>query len=321
MIDFALTYNALSADVLMPFVESIEYTDFYKNTPSKLKVSLCNADGRFLAGWRATCGDAIAIKYGAATAEPMAISSISAGIAPAVVTWEASGVPVTTSAPSGRGGGFPPPKSGAFVSERRSWDSKTNVGLLRVAELVCAECGLALKYTAKARPTIPQVARVNETGYHLLERLCRRYGLAVRATAGAVQIVSRPSSKGTGPDAQTAIEIPRARILGIADADSLPAANIKSARRSPRTGDVARASAGDGDGAGIALDFSADSPDALYAEAYLDSRASVLTIIPDARIVAGCIIRTPYGLRLVTEMLYTRTGDTESQRLTTRAAE
>lgn len=319
MIDFALTYNALGADVLMPFVESIEYTDFYKNTPSKLKVSLCNADGRFLSGWRATCGDAIAIKYGAATAEPMAISSISAGIAPAVVTWEASGVPVTTASPSGRGGGFPPPKSGAFVSERRSWDSKTNVGLLRVAELVCAECGLALKYTAKARPNIPQVARVNETGYHLLERLCRRYGLAVRATASAVQIVSRPSAKGA--DSQTAIAIPRARILGIADADSLPASSVKSARRSPRSGEVLRASAGDGDGAGIALDFSADSPDELYAEAYLDSRASVLTIIPDARIVAGCIIRTPYGLRLVTEMLYTRTGDTESQRLTTRAAE
>lgn len=322
MIAFDLTYNELGADVLMPFVESLEYTDFYKNAPSKLRVSLCNADGRFMKSWRATCGDSIAIKYGTATAEPMAISSISAGLAPAVVTWEASGIPATTASPQGRGAGFPPPKSGALVAERRSWDSKSNVSLLRVAELVCRECGLSLKYTAKVRPNIPHVGRLNETGYHLLERLCRRYGLAVRATASEVQIVARPASKATAAaPAQATIMIPRANIIAIADADSLPAANVKSARRSPRSGKVIRESAGAGDGAGIGLNFSADSPDEIYAAAYLESRASVLDIIPDSRIVAGCIVSTPYGLRLVTEMLYTRTGDTESQRLTTRAAE
>lgn len=316
MIGLDVLYNALNASVL-PYVEAIEYVDRMSGGPSELKVSLCNADGRFTTSWRATCGDSISLRWGAARPEPLAISGIGVEHTPRLVIWTAKAIPITTASPAGRGGGTAPPKTGAFVTEKKSWDTLQNASIRGIAQRVCDECGMSLRFSSKKNPKIPQVARYNETGYHLLERLCRRYGLAIRSTASEVQIVARPASSDA--PAQTSVELTLDKVLSLQNLDSLPAKSVKSVRRDPRSGEVVRRSIGDGDGAVISLSYDVEDSE-IYDEAMLDAQATEMSVYPDERFTAGSLIKTPYGLRVVTEMRYNRTGDSESMVLITRAA-
>ena len=318
MIPLELYYNRLNAS-LNDFIEAVEYVDVCKGAPASLKVTLCNADGRFTRGWACTKGDALGLQFGAATPEQLSISEVSVQIVPRLVTWTASAIPATTAAPSGRGNGSPPPKSGALVTDARSWQQPMrNARLSAVARTVCNECGLTLKYVAKSDPRVSYVGRCRETGYRLLTRLCRRYGLGLRATASDVQIISRPSVSG---GAQEAIDLPLSKIEAFSNTTALAASKVQSARMDPRSGKVVRAASGDGDGAPISLVFDADDADSIYSQAVLDAMAAELTVVPDARFVAGSILQIPgYGLRQVTEMRYKRTGDGETMTLQTRGA-
>lgn len=319
MIRLDIRYNELEAS-LMPFVEEVEYHDMMAGEPSELKITLCNADGRFTASaWSATCGDSLSLQWGAARPEPLAISGIGVERVPRLVIWVARSIPVTSSAPSGRGGGTPPPAPGAFIDERKSWDTVQRVRLSEIARRVCSECGLVLRYLSKSDPIIAQVARYNETGYHLIERLCRRYGLTVRSTASEVQIIARPGTMSAEAPVQATIELPRDRIISLRNVDSLPARAIKSVRRDPRSGDVIRRSVGSGDGSVIGLYYDIEDAE-IYDEAVLDAQAERMSVYPDDRITAGTLVKTPYGLRVVTEMRYNRTGDSETMELMTRAA-
>lgn len=319
MMQVDVLYNRLSAS-LLPFIESIEYVDTSGRSPSALVVTLCNADGRFTGQWACTRGDALSLRFGAATPEPLAITEVSVQHTPRLVTWRASARPATTRAPSGRGGGAPPPSSGALVSDKLSWDSYTApVSLREVAARVCRECGLELRYAARSNPRILRVSRLRETGYHLLERLCRRYGLAIRATAAQVQIVARPGTADA--PAQTPVEIPGGRIIALRSADSLAVARLQAAYRDPYTGSVDRTVYGDGDGEVMSLGYSVEDAAGVYGEAVLDALASELTVYPDAAYVAGALVKIDgVGLRVVTEMRYTRSGDAEAMVLQTRGA-
>lgn len=319
MLSFDVLYNRLSAS-LLPYLEQVEYVDTVGRDPSTLAVTLCNADGRFTREWACTKGDSLSLRFGAATPDPLAISGVSVEAVPRLVTWRASARPATVKAPSGRGGGTPPPASGAFVSDKRSWDSYTSTVTLRdVAQRVCAECGLALHYSAKANPRLLRVARLRESGYHLLERLCRMYGLSVRATAAQVQIVARPGT----PDApaQAAIDVPASAIISMQNTEALKVSRIQSARRDPYSNRVERVVYGDGDGGIASLGYSAADAASIYDEAILDALAGGLTVYPDARYVAGAVLKIDgIGLRVVTEMRYTRTGDSEQMTLSTKGA-
>lgn len=319
MIKLDVIYNALNASVL-PYVEGIEYVDVMAGKPSELRVSLCNADGRFTSSaWRASCGDSLSLHWGDAQPEPLAISGIGLERTPRLVIWAARSIPVTTSSPAGRGGGTPPPSAGAFVDSRKSWDTVHNTSIKSVAQVVCRECGMQLRYLAKHDPKLPQVARYNESGYHLLERLCRRYGLGLRSTASEVQIIARPATSSADAPAQAVIDLPENRIISLQNVDSLPARSVNSVRRDPRSGAVVRRSVGSGDGAAIGLFYDIEDSE-IYDEAALDAQASQMSVYPDDRLTAGSLIKTSYGLRVVTEMHYTRTGDAETMELLTRAA-
>lgn len=319
MLSFDVLYNRLSAS-LLPYLESVEYIDTLGKDPSTLAVTLCNADGRFTREWACTKGDSLSLRFGAATPDPFAISEVSVEAVPRLVTWRASARPATIKAPSGRGKGISPPSSGALISDKRSWDSYTRAVTLReVAQRVCAECGLALQYSAKANPRLLRVVRFRESGYHLLERLCRMHGLSVRATAARVQIVARPGT----PDApaQNVVDVPSDAIISMQQTDALKVAKIQSARRDPYTNRVERVSYGDGDGGIVSLGYSIADAASIYDEVILDALAGGLTVYPDARYVAGAVLKIPgLGLRVVTEMRYTRTGDSEQMTLSTRGA-
>lgn len=316
MISFDVLYNRLDAS-LLPFLESVEYADTIGREPSTISVSLCNADGRFTREWACTKGDALSLRFGAATPEPLAISEVSVEAVPRLVTWRASARPATSKAPSGRGGGTPPPSSGALVSDKRSWDSMLQVSLRAVAQRVCDECGLTLRYSSRANPTIPEVARYNETGYHLLERFARRYGLAVRATAAQVQIVARPGTPEA--PAQASVDIPGSAIISMRNTEALKVAKLQSARVDPRTGKPVRASVGDADGAIVSLGYSMEDAASIYDEAVLDALAGEISVYPDARYVAGAIANIAcVGLRVITQMRYNRTGDAETMVLQTK---
>lgn len=318
MIPLDLLYNGLSDKSILGFVESLEYTDRARSGESSLVVKLCNADGRFTGNWSASLGDGLSLRFGAASPEMMAIQKIGVEHRPRLVTWSAKCVPSASRAVQGRGAGTPPPASGAFVTDKKSWDAVENITLQAIAVRVCAECGLSLSYLAKQNPTLPRTVRLRETGYHFLERLCRRYGLGIRAKADAVQIVARPSSSGDSP--QGVLSLDESLVVSLQDVEALPARCIKSARRDPRSGTVLRSFAGDGDGAPVGLDFDALDADSIYTEAQLQAAACELSVVPDARFVAGALLSTPYGLREVVEMRYTRTGDSESMLLITRGA-
>lgn len=319
MLSFDVLYNRLGAS-LLPYLEQVEYVDTVGRDPSTLAVTLCNADGRFTREWSCTKGDSLSLRFGAATAEPLAISEVSVEAVPRLVTWRASARPATVKAPSGRGGGTPPPSSGAFVSDKRSWDSYTSTVTLReVAQRVCAECGLALHYSAKTNPRLLRVARLRESGYHLLERLCRMHGLAVRATAAQVQIVARPGTPEA--PAQNVVDVPSDAIISMQQTDALKVAKIQSARRDPYTNRVERVSHGDGDGGVVSLGYSIADAAGIYDEAILDALAGELTVYPNPRYVAGAVLKIPgLGLRVVTEMRYTRSGDAEQMSLVTKGA-
>lgn len=319
MLSFDVLYNRLSAS-LLPYLESVEYVDTLGKDPSTLAVTLCNADGRFTREWSCTQGDSLSLRFGAATPDPFAISEVSVEAVPRLVTWRASARPATIKAPAGRGKGASPPSSGALISDKRSWDSYTSTVTLReVAQRVCAECGLALQYSAKTNPRLLRVVRFRESGYHLLERLCRMHGLSVRATAARVQIVARPGT----PDApaQNVVDVPSDAIISIQNTEALRVSRIQSARRDPYTNRVERVSYGDGDGGVVSLGYSIADAASIYDEAILDALAGGLTVYPDARYVAGAVLKIPgLGLRVVTEMRYTRTGDSEQMTLSTRGA-
>lgn len=318
MLSFDVLYNRLDAS-LLPFLESIEYVDTVGKEPSTLSVSLCNADGRFTREWACTKGDALSIRFGAATPDPLAISEVSVEAVPRLVTWRASARPATSRAPSGRGGGTPPPSSGALVSDKRSWDSLSQMSLRAIAQRVCDECGLSLRYAVKSNPKIPKVARYNESGYHLLERLARRYGLAVRATASEVQIVARPGTPES--PAQADIEIPGSAIIAMQSTEALPVARLQSVRVDPRTGKPVRVSIGDADGGVVSVGYTMEDAAGIYDEAVLDALAGEITVYPDARYVAGAIVKIAgVGLRVITEMRYTRTGDAETMTIRTKGA-
>lgn len=319
MLSFDVLYNRLSAS-LLPYLESVEYVDTLGKDPSTLAVTLCNADGRFTREWSCTQGDSLSLRFGAATPDPFAISEVSVEAVPRLVTWRASARPATIKAPSGRGKGTSPPSSGALISDKRSWDSYTSAVTLReVAQRVCAECGLALQYSAKTNPRLLRVVRFRESGYHLLERLCRMHGLSVRATAARVQIVARPGTPEA--PAQNAVDVPSNAIISMQNTEALKVSRIQSARRDPYTNRVERVSYGDGDGGVVSVGYSIADAASIYDEAILDALAGGLTVYPDARYVAGAVLKIPgLGLRVVTEMRYTRTGDSEQMTLSTRGA-
>ena len=319
MLRFDVLYNRLSAS-LLPYLESVEYVETLGKDPSTLAVTLCNADGRFTREWACTKGDSLSLRFGAATPDPFAISEVSVEAVPRLVTWRASARPATIKAPSGRGKGTSPPSSGALISDKRSWDSYTSpVTLREVAQRVCAECGLALQYSAKTNPRLLRVVRFRESGYHLLERLCRMHGLSVRATAARVQIVARPGT----PDApaQNVVDVPSDAVISMQNTEALKVSRIQSARRDPYTNRVERVSYGDGDGGIVSLGYSIADAASIYDEAILDALAGGLTVYPDPRYVAGAVLKIDgIGLRVVTEMRYTRTGDSEQMTLSTKGA-
>lgn len=320
MLPISLLYNRLPSPSLLPWLESITYTDRMAGRASTLAVSLCNADGRFLSSWRATLGDSLSLRIPPASAEAFAITKIAFIRAPAVVTWEAEAKPATTRSPSGRGSGTPPPSKGALVSQRISWPQEVKgVRLSELAQRVCGECGLSLRYVAKSDPRIAYTARYDETGYHLLSRYCRRYALELRATASEVIIMAAQSQGDKSPPAS--MSIGGGVITALAQASDVTPRSVRSARLDPRSAKPVRLSAGDGIGVDIDVGYDADAAAAIYAAAVAESVQASVDIVPTAGIVAGSIVDIAgVGLREVLEMRYTRSGDAERMSLTVREA-
>jgi len=321
MIDFDVLYNKLDCPSLLPYLESAELVDVAAGRASTLRLSLCNIDGRFSGSWRGTKGDSISLKMPPAGSVTFAISKITIQAAPRVVVWEAEARPSVSRAPADRGSGSPPPKSGAVVSDKLSWKDGPLKGktLKDIALRVCGECGLTLKYCARDNPIYPYVSRHDETGFHLLTRLARRFGLCVRASAGTLAIIGAQRSGDTQPPAS--IPFPRSKILSLSSVSDVSPASVKSARLDPRSGKAVRKSAGDGDGTNILLDFDAASAEAIYSADVASGQATQIQIVPTSGICAGSILDIEgSGLREVTEVRYNRAGDSESMTLITRAA-
>lgn len=319
MIMLDVLCNRLAVPSLLAYAESIMLTERQSGRASTLAVTLCNVDGRFLGPWRATCGDSLAISIPPATPDVYAIKKISFNSAPATVTWEAEGRPVTTKAPADRGRGTPPPPSGALVEDRKSWGTALKNARLRdIAARVCAECGLALDYVAKSNPVIAYLARYNETGFHLLDRLCRRAALTLRATAGRVTILAMQTREDKSPPAS--IALPASQVVTLAQSQSTAPRSVRSARLDPRSAQPVRYAAGDGVGTDIDLQDDAIAAGQLYAAVVAGSTMADVDIIPQVGIVSGCIVDiSGLGLREVVEMRYMRTGDAERMSLTVRA--
>lgn len=318
MIPLDVLYNRLSSPSLRAWVESVSLVERRDGRASTLTVSLCNADGRFLGPWRATKGDSLSLSRPPAAPDVYAIKKISVRRSPAVVTWEAEGRPATTQAPRDRGRGTPPPPSGAFVEDKKSWEVPVeNIRLRELAARVCSECGLSLKYVAKKNPTIKYAARYNETGFHLLDRYCRMFALALRATAGSVTILAVQSREDKSPPKSVALAMDGVEELS--ESQDMAARSVRSARLDPRSAQPVRFSSGDGDGTDIDVRYDAEAADDIYAASVAAARAAVVDILPRADIVAGSIVDIAgLGLREVTEMRYTRTGDAERMSITVR---
>lgn len=319
MIDIGLKYNALNTTrSLLPYVESVDLTDVRSGRASTLRLTLNNADGRFTGDWRGTRGDSIAVDMPPAKTENYAIKTIRIQQSPRMVVWEAEARPATTRAVAGRGSGSPPPKSGALVSEKKSWDKyRRNVKLRDVASEVCSECGLTLKYCAKPNPEFSYVSRYNETGFHLINRLARSYGLDVRATAGELIIMGGVPETERSPVKPISVELAQVQAFGAAQ--EVTASSVQSGRLDPRKAEPVRHSAGDGDGVSDDADYDLDDASAIYDATRASAQSSEVTIIPQAGVVSGCVVQiADFGLREVTQMRYTRTGDAETMTLTTR---
>jgi hypothetical protein len=319
MIPLRITYNTLDTTrSLLPYMESVALNDVRAGRASTLTLTLNNADGRFTGAWRGTKGDSIAVEMPPASTERYAIKTISVRQSPRLVVWEAEARPATTKAVAGRGSGSPPPKSGAIVSEKKSWDKyRKNVTLKAVAGEVCSECGLMLKYCAKPNPEFSYVSRYNETGFHLINRLARSYGLDVRATAGELIIMGGVPKTEKSPVKPISVEL--AQVQSFGTAQEVSASSVQSGRLDPRKAAPVRHSAGDGDGVSDDADYDLDDASAIYDATRASAQSSEVTIIPRAGVVSGCVVQiADFGLREVTQMRYTRTGDAETMTLTTR---
>lgn len=318
MLSLSLKYNRLNAD-LLPLCESISLTERLSGKASTLVVSLNNSDGRFTSVWEATKGDSLSIAFGAAAAEEYSIDKISVSYWPRVVQWSCSARPRTTSSPSGRGSGSPPPKSGAVVDAKKSWPSIPSITFSALCQKVCAECGLTLKYTAKKDPTLSSVVRFNETGWHLMSRYAKQYGLGIHGSANIITITASKPAESIAPPVAVVVLFDKVETFSRA-ADMTPQ-KVVSSRFDPRSQKAITFEAGDGDGAEIDIPFDASDPNALYSEAARSKLAESVTVIPDSRLVAGAVVTLgTIGNYQIIEMNYVRSGDTERMTIKTRAA-
>lgn len=321
MIDLEILYNKIGAPSLSPYIESVSLVDIASGKASTLSVTLCNADGRFTGQWRATKGDSISLSMPPAGSVSFAITRVIVQDRPRLVTWEAESRPAVSKAPKDRGAGSPPPSSGAIVRDKKSWDDGPIRGrrLKDIADRVCRECDLGLRYLAKDNPVIAHCARYNETGFHLLARLCRRFGLDVRASAGSVSIIGLQRSADASPPAS--MRFSTDKIISLLKVDDVSPSAVASSRLDPRSGKARSAQSGDGDGVVSFFDFDVEISSAVYDAALASSMTAELAVVPTPGVVAGCVLDiTGAGLREVVEVRYTRTGDSEQMTLKTKAA-
>lgn len=318
MIDLAVTYNRLEADISM-WIEGFSLVEKDGKDASTLEITLCNADGRFTGAWQAMQGDSVAIRLGVVPAENYSIRSIAVSHAPKTVKWQCVARPVTTKSPSGRGSGSPPPKSGALVDSKKSWDAIPEISFSGLLARVCSECGLTPKYYPRTNPTLKNVVRYNESGWHLLDRYARGHGFSVRATSDKVQIIAPVAKQNDAKVEQQKISIGNEQILRFGGASKLAPAKVQSRRFDPHSAQIIEHSAGDGDGEAIDVSFDADGPAMLYDAIVMSGMARTLEVIPDARLVAGALIEIDgAGTMQISEMRYNRTADRESMQITTK---
>ncbi len=318
MLPVVLSYNRLNAD-LLPLCEAVTLTERLSGKASTLVVSLNNSDGRFTGAWAATKGDSLSISLGAAAPEQYSIDKISVNYWPRVVQWSCSARPRTTSSPSGRGKGSPPPKTGAIIDSKKSWPTIPAITFRALCAKVCTECGLSLKYTAQKDPNLANVARYNETGWQLITRYAKRYSLGVHGSADTLTITAPKPAESTIPPAAFIVSFFNVETL--ANAKDMTPQKVVSARFDPRSQKAIKFEAGDGDGQEIDVSFDADDPVAIYSEAVRNKQAEQVSIVPDARAVAGAVVTIgTLGNYEITEMVYTRSGDNERMSIKTRAA-
>lgn len=314
MIDVKLQYNKLACD-LMPFCENIQYTDRKSGSASTLNIVLNNADGRFLRNWAATKGDGITLNFGQAGGITFSVDKITTSFKPSVVTWNCSSRPRTTTTINSRGAGTPPPQHGAIVDEKKTRDTLTNIKFSELLKLIAGECGLKAVYLPKNDPILSYVAQYRESGYDLLTRYAKRYGLELRATATALQIIAR---SGQNLPLQETFELGRDNIKGVAQNAEIVPKNAVFSRFNPKTGELDAASVGDGVGADADINGILDDVNSVYDQINLSSALTGLDIIPTFKAVAGSLIKIENTIVEVLEMTYNRTGDSETQSLRTR---
>lgn len=318
MLELTVTYNRLAADISR-FVESLSLTERIGREAGTLDVTLCNADGRFTRDWQATQGDSLSLKLGTIPSEPYSITSVTVSTLPKTVTWQCKARPATTKSPAGRGSGTKPPAKGAVVDTRLSWPSIASITLSGLLAKVCGECGLKSRFCPKKDPKLTNVVRYNESGWHLLDRYARSSGYSLRATADTISIIAPKQSGNAGT--QTDVSLPMSAILALGSAQGMKPAKVQSRRYDPRSAKTVEASAGDGDGDELGFDFDIDDASSLYDDIMLSKLAQTLTVIPDARYVAGAVLSVDgIGRLQVTQMIYSRTGDAETMQISTRSA-
>lgn len=314
MINISLLYNRLNAE-LLPFCESVSLVEKLSGEFSELKVTLCNVDGRFTREWAAVKGDSVSVSCGFATAEAYTIKSISINKNPRVVQWICKARPGTTKAPKKRGGGSPPPNAGALIDSKLSWSTISSITMRALLEKVCSECGLRAKYTPKSNPGLNNVVRYRESGWAILNRYAKCYGFALRSTADTVTIF-KPAEAKTD---QKSIELNDELIKSFSIANEIAPARVISSRFDPRSKEIVKSEAGDGEG--VSIDVSSyDAVDAgsIYDE--LSKQMRQIDIIPDAHIVTGALVRYDDQIMCVQELAYNRTADAETMRLTLKEA-
>jgi phage protein D len=318
MLDLTITYNRLDAEISR-FAESLTLTERIGKAAGTLDITLCNADGRFTRDWAATKGDSLSVKLGDIPAEPYSIESVAVSSSPRTVTWQCKARPATTKAPSGRGSGSPPPKSGAIIDTRASWPSIASITLSGLLSKVCAECGLKAQYCPKKDVKLTNVVRYNESGWHLLERYAKKSGYSLRATATKVSIIA-PKQSDNGGAPQVTVDITSSSIESLGNVDGIKPAKVQSRSYDPRSAEVVTSSAGDGDGSDIGVDFTLDDAVGLYEDIALSQGVHTLTVIPDSRYVAGAILGVVGASRMqITQMTYTRSADGETMQVEARA--
>lgn len=317
MLNFSFKYNELTEDGIKPYLESLALIDRLSGTASEITLSLLDVDSRFSSGlWRATKGDGITCGFVGLRDEFYAIDRVTAQNTPSVVTWHATARPRTAKAPKNRGNGYPPPASGALVDSKETWNTEYHKSYRWVCKRVCDDCGLKLNYLPKENPIIDSVARYRESGFELMQRLGNPHGFAIRATSSEVTVLAAARSVAKSIEALAqpdVIEVSADNILSMMQAAPMKPSKVASARLDPRSGNIIRESAGDGDGAAIELDFDALSPLAVYASRL--GSVGVLQVIPNAKYCAGARLKINNLVYSVKEMRYNRTGDNETMSL------